>query len=323
MKNSAGYSFVIQESADGRLLSLRAKEDGAAMNWAEGKQLWGTALAPAGVEVSAGRRVLPGGRLRETYRFTNTTAFPIFAQKLDAGIYTTFNDNYETAEICLENRCHTHIYCGGGTAWVMAFRMGGRPPHLGLVLTEGSLGGYSVERDPKTLSNDRGDFILHPQLGVLQPGQTKQVAWELFWFEDRADFEAQLLAGGGGPVVRAAQCTCFAGGRFRFEALLPGGSQGAGAPQVLLDGRPVPCEPVGENGRAGVRCELAADHAGPYPVTVRAGGKEAKALFYASPRLEDLARSRCRFIAQKQQYHDPASPLDGAYLCYDNEEEYI
>ena len=320
MKNNAGYSFVIQESADGRLLSLRAKEDEAAMNWVEGKQLWGTALAPAGVETSAERRILPDGHLQETYRFTNTTAFPIFAQKLDAGIYATFNDNYETAQICLEKRCHTHIFCGGDTAWVMAFRMGGRPPHLGLVLKEGTLAGYSVERDPETLSNDRGDFILHPQLGVLQPGQTKRIVWELFWFEDRADFEAQASRKSGGPFVKAEQCTCFAGGRFRFKALLPGEGRDA---HVLLDGRPVPCEAARENGRAVVRCELSADHAGAYPVTVRADGKESRALFYASPGLEDLVRSRCRFIAQKQQYHDPSSPLDGAYLCYDNEEEAI
>ena len=47
--------------------------------------------------------------------------------------------------------------------------MGGESPHLGLVLTEGALSGYSVERDLSQISNDRGDFLLHPSPMTLAP----------------------------------------------------------------------------------------------------------------------------------------------------------
>ena len=50
--------------------------------------------------------------------------------------------------------------------------MGGEPPNLGLVLTSGSICGYSVERDLERTSNDRGDFILHTAPFSLAPNDT-------------------------------------------------------------------------------------------------------------------------------------------------------
>ncbi|MDR2022361.1 MAG: hypothetical protein LBQ71_03740 [Hungatella sp.] len=70
--------------------------------------------------------------------------------------------------------------------------MGGGAINLGLVLAEGSLKGYSVERDIKNSSNERGDFILHPDNIHLKPGQSYTISWELFWFEDKADFEEKI-----------------------------------------------------------------------------------------------------------------------------------
>ena len=69
----------------------------------------------------------------------------------------------------MTNRCHAHIWCGEEITYVMALRMGGDAPHLGMVVTEGSIGGYSVERDFAKMSNDRGDFLLHPVPITLTP----------------------------------------------------------------------------------------------------------------------------------------------------------
>ena len=41
------------------------------------------------------------------------------------------------------------------------------------------------------------------------------------------------------------------------------------------------------------------------------------------PCLDELAKNRCHFIAENQQYNNPKSKLDGAYLIYDNEEKHI
>ena len=73
----------------------------------------------------------------------------------------------------------------------MAMRMGGEAPNLGLVLTKGSLSGYSVERDLTKMSNDRGDFILHPTPFSLAPGESYSVEWTLFPFSSKEDFFKQ------------------------------------------------------------------------------------------------------------------------------------
>ncbi len=70
----------------------------------------------------------------------------------------------------------------------MALRMGGCPPHLGMVLTRGSLGGYSVERDTRKMSNDRGCFLLHPSPMALMPGEEKEIGLVLFPHRGREDF---------------------------------------------------------------------------------------------------------------------------------------
>lgn len=72
-------------------------------------------------------------------------------------------------------RCHTHIFCGGEASYVMALRMGGQAPHLGLMVTAGSISSYSTERDEGALSNDRGDFILHPVIEPLKPGEVRKL----------------------------------------------------------------------------------------------------------------------------------------------------
>jgi len=45
----------------------------------------------------------------------------------------------------------------------------------------------------------------------------------------------------------------------------------------------------------------------------------AKANVLVLPEFSEFLKKRAYFIAEKQQYHNPASMLDGAYLAYDNE----
>lgn len=105
-------------------------------------------------------------------------------------IYTPFNDHYTNTTDALQNRAHAHVWANGGsTAWVRMDQMGGHGRNLGLVLTEGSLAGYSIEsRDTITLSNTRGVFLLHPSVPALEPGESSSVAWTLFWHDDWEDF---------------------------------------------------------------------------------------------------------------------------------------
>lgn len=121
MKNNM---FLIKENSDGTLIFLSNKNDPYQMNWIEGDHAWGTVIVPEGIKVQVTRTVTEEGNLNEEYKFTNETAFPVFFQNIDIGIYATFNDSYEDAATSLKQRCHTHLYCNGDAAYVMALRMG-------------------------------------------------------------------------------------------------------------------------------------------------------------------------------------------------------
>lgn len=315
-------NFEIIENAQGGMVSLQYKEDETNMNWVQGGNVWGTVKCPEGIEGTITRRILPNGHLEERYEFRNISEFPVFFQSVDVGIYATFNDNYEEAEICMEERCHTHIFCGGASSYVMALRMGGRPPHLGLMVTEGGLEGYSVEREENDLSNDRGDFILHPSVPALRPGERAEIAWELFWFEDREAFERALIDGGKALVMRTGQCTCFIGENIVFDVLCKGSAEFSEI-QVLSNYQAVSFTSRQDGGVTCIHCEIPVEQEGEYNVTVRVGKRQIEAVFYGCVDFRTLVDNRCGFIAEKQQYRGKIASLNGAYLIYDNEDHKI
>lgn len=321
MREMKNDRFLLRLDEEGRVGFLGHVSDETGMNWAEGKEKWGTVTAPAGVQVTAERSFLANGHLQERYCFTNTTDFPVFFKRRDVGIRATFNDNYEDTDVCLAARCHAHISCGRQAFWAMALQMSGRGPHLGMKITEGSVCAYSVEREPEQESNDRGDFILHPQLESLLPGQSARVAFELFWFETEAEFFDTLLETPGLPVVRARQFTWFEGEPVEFEVRASGVT-----PDELFarcERGELHAEAEAVPGGALLRCTLKPGCTGEVKVEVRTPQKATAASFFIAPDLGKLAGARCRFIAEKQQCHAPGSPLDGAFLIYDNQEETI
>lgn len=99
-----------------------------------------------GIEVSV-RRSYEDNVLVEDYTFTNKGGQTAYLS--DVGIYTPFNDNYPSADVCITNRTDAHIWDGDNVAWVNALRMGGSAPHLGLVVTDGR-------------GRRKGDVLLQP-----------------------------------------------------------------------------------------------------------------------------------------------------------------
>ncbi len=288
------------------------------MNWVEGNTEWGTVKAPKGIAVSI-QSEKKDDIIVERYTFTNVTDKDIFTQLKGISIYTPFNDDYLDAKTCMTNRCHAHIWCGENISYVMALRMGGEAPHLGLVLTEGSLGGYSVERDLSQSSNDRGDFILHPSPMALAPGESRNVEWKLFAHAGKADFYNKLRE----------YCPCYIG----VEA----------ANYIVFEGEMIHLEisPVFEYAEEDVRViagerkvdfcirdkviivEESAVEIGERKFQISVAGVKTHCAVLVQERLPELAKKRCRFIAERQQYHNPDSALDGAYLIYDNEEKHM
>lgn len=286
------------------------------MNWVEGATEWGTVRAPKELSVSVSSE-RDGDIVREEYVFTNTTEKTVFTSLRDIGIYTPFNDDYTDSATCVTNRCHTHIRCGEDVSYIMALRMGGDAPHLGLVMTDGSIGGYSVERDISRMSNDRGDFILHPSPTALAPGGSMRIAWTLFPHEGKADFETRLSLYNKDHIsINAEQYIVFLDERIHIELKKASGAENI---KITRGG----CE-VGYTERGGViTIEEQPLMPGEYRYDIDIDGIRTHCTVLVQLPPWELAKRRAGFIADNQQYIKENSHLDGAYLIYDNEEEHM
>lgn len=314
------HTFIWKENDQGELLTLIHREDPYQMNWVKGKKNWGTMVTPEGIQTDVKRELTAEGRIREIYTFRNTTQFPIFPRENEYGIYTTFNDDYlETGE-CMTRRCHTHIFCGKNVSYVMALRMGGCEPHLGLVLTEGSISGYSVEREPDKASNDRGDFILHPDIGVLEPSEEAVIVWELFWHKGENDFYRILYSYPMVPVANLDECTYFLQENMTIKidmaGILPESEW-----KILVNGEKCPFEFSEKENGIHIEVNRKAEREGEYRFQIFYGERETEILCYACPNLDVMTERRVSFIVKKQQYLNTESHLYGAYLIYDRETE--
>jgi hypothetical protein len=231
-------------------------------------------------------RRLRAARLDEEYVLKNVggTDQPIWETR----IFTPFNDNYPDAATCLTRRCHAHVWCGGNVAYVCATRMGGAPPHLGLVVTDGYFAGYSLEgRGWLGCPHARGAIALNARGGTLAPGQSFRMAWTLFWHRGWDDFLAQARAIPGFADVRAARYTLV----------------GKEPPRVTVsDWRAVVGKPDGDL----------------IQVTLPRK-RETWLRVQRVPDVAALVRGRAGFIVKHQQVRNPRSPLHGALLAFDND----
>lgn len=84
------------------------------------------------------------------------------------------------------------------------------------MMLEGALNGYSIQRNEENLSNDRGDFIIHPDIDKLNPGETGKISWELFWFQSREEFKDKILQRKVIPFLDTKQCTWYKGETVKF-----------------------------------------------------------------------------------------------------------
>ncbi len=251
-------------------------------------------------------------RLAGFHTFTNTTDQDIAIR--DLGIYMPFNDNYPDADTCLTRRCNAHVWCGGSTSYVCAMRMGGAAPHLGMVLTNGSVVDYSLQgRDDRYMySQNRGDLILHPEDFTLEPRQCHLLRWVLFWHEGWEDFFRQASEVHDFVRMEAKQYVLFPGEALEVTA------EGREIDAVLVNDVPVP---VTRNGNT-VLAAMPVEQTGEVVVKVHSSEKREtflRALVTLDPL--ELIRRRARFIVEKQQVNDPSDPRDGACLVYDREND--
>lgn len=314
--------FLVKLDENNQIVSLSNVHDRHKMNWVKGGKTWGTIKSNKDLTVTVSRSFTDSGTLMEEYCFRNDTEFDIFTLKEDVGIYATFSDYYTDAATCMSQCCNTHLWCGGAGSYIMALRMGGEAPHLGMILREGGLQGYAVERLETTegpleeLSNHRGDFILCLENFCLRPGERYTLAWELFWFQDKASFEKKLHNTKDFVSIESAGFLLFKGETLKFTVEIGGGAEDASSLQIKRNEERVPFK--WNSGAAVV--EETARMTGEYSYEIRWKGKASYASFLVQPELSALASDRCCFIAERQQHSHEGSCLDGAYLIYDNRE---
>ncbi|MBW3092470.1 hypothetical protein KIH79_05830 [Bifidobacterium sp. 82T10] len=193
-------------------VEIRFGNDPSNMNWLRPDHPYAAVSAPDGIESSV-HMLRDGDSIVTSVTLGNATGKTICAAVGDIGITLPLEDRYwdETDDYSIERHCNAHLFCGGTCSWVLALRMSGKAPHLGLVLTEGALAAYSVSRDFAQYSNDRGCFVLHPEAMEFAPGQTCTISWVIFPCDSREDFFAQ-----------AAERSRFIDARWDRTVVFPG-----------------------------------------------------------------------------------------------------
>lgn len=311
--------FQITEDTDHALSGMVNRQDEYQMNWvAEGRR-WGKIHLPEGIIGIVTREFTEAGNLREKYSFRNATAMDFFLRKNEIGIAVPFPDNYVSADICMTERCHAHIWCGGETTYIYGLRMGGKAPHLGLVLCRGAVNRYSLERNEEASSNDRGSIILHPEISCLKPGESYIVEWELFWFEDRDAFLRRM-----NQFVHVIDVRIDRPIRFSQETLNMHISHLGTAKKeigVWRNGMPVTYRTKERDGVTWIEVMYSQECPEEEEWQIRIGASHTTARTLIISPIDKLAESRCDFITGKQQCRNEGSKLLGAFLIYDNEEK--
>lgn len=265
--------------------------DGTQYAWVTEQHRWGKCYYDAdGDVVVKSERRQDGDDLLETFTFTNTSKRKVTLK--DIGIHTPLNDNYPDAKTCMTSRCNVHIWPGGKAAYVIAMRMNGVGPHLGLMVTEGEICDYEVwERgQEKGMSNFRGVFALCPPDMTLKPGQSYRLQWRLF-AHNGADFDEQMLRRGG-MVARSDKYVYHVGETARVDF-------------TNAKGTKTITRKITEPG------EETVSYAGTHALLLGISGER------------ELIDKRIRFILGHQQMNDTQDPRYGAFMVYDNEGDSI
>lgn len=269
-----------------------------------------------GFKIKITRSFNAQGELIESFNVENTGSTSL--KVVDMGIYTPFKDWYEGgAEVCLTNRCNAHVWAGGyNSSYVNAIRMGAKTPHLGLVITEGSIRHYELINTrslPRKVagSNLRGGITLKVEPATIKPASSYGLTWKVFWHQGYEDFYAKALA--SGTVIAEADKYFIPLGetakmRFKSNEKLENVS-------CSVEGTPVKLK---QNGNI-ITAEYKAIKTGDKTVTLNYGEKKTVINLYFSLPTEKLVKKRVDFIIDKQQMKDKSDLRYGAYMVYDNE----
>lgn len=261
-------------------------------------------------------RFYEGDDLLEEYVITNHNT-----QKVDLrniGINTPFNDNYPDAATCYRARTNAHVWTGQNAAYVNAMHMSGNAPHLGLILTKGSIANYEIKergRD-KAISNTRGVIILNPENITLLPNESYTLAWRIFKHEGNVDFYKKITTYGS-VVARSNKYVYEQGEQACVEFEHAGFLKDV---TIKLNGTTIPY--TQEGNRFIVQSQLNDLGEAVFEMFYENGKQTSVHCLVISDERE-LIRKRADFILKHQQMNNTKDPRYGAYMVYDNEGDSI
>ncbi|RHN09394.1 six-hairpin glycosidase [Bacteroides intestinalis] len=267
------------------------------------------------IRIQIKRRLEEDG-LVERYTFTNIGEEAV--SLYDIGIYTPFNDNYPSAQECMNSRANVQIWEGGNAAYVNAIRMGAYVPHLGLMVTEGAVKSYEIwERGRrKANSHTRGIFALNMPDMQLKPGESYSLEWYIFAHEGNDDFCNKLLE--RGSVLVSCDKYVYQKGevaRVELRSLKP-----LKTCRAMINGVPVAVKRKGNRYIIETPVEQAGEVRFDFYYN---GNRQTHADCLIINSTNELIQKRVNFIRTNQQMNNPADLRDGAYMVYDNEGDSI
>lgn len=300
IEHNWGSGYIISNRGSGRWNAHAP----ASTSRDDGK--WSSSFTPLeGINLDVKR--IFGQHMQETFTFTNTSKEPITITSL--AIQTPFADIYNGAKRALVEAVHTHVFCGGKWAWVLAQPMSGDGTLLGLSVEEGGLWGYSIEtRNTSGSSNNRGHIVLHvtdfarspdafggqPKL-ELQCGQSYTLRWKLSWY-------------GSVPQFLDAVST-----HATFSAYSASADGGCITLQTSNNETPTSSSSKIKLDKMGITYKITASEPGLYPVEVAGGRTE----IYFHPSLRQTVQSRADYILRHQRTRDRPGLLAHALVPVD------
>lgn len=269
-----------------------------------------------------------GGNIKVSNRFKNESNIELFFEQAQVGVVTPFADEYPGAKECMTNRCHTHIWCGlNGASYVCCLKMGNEEENIGLLTTKGGFESYS-QFDTK--SNDRGWFLLHPDMRVIKPKEEYILEYEIFPCQNRENFLERCKGYNNFININAKTYSIFQGEKIEFKVE----SRNLNKLEIRTFFR----EPMSEN----EWCESTKDSMensieilldldnnarvvclpkkrGEYKFVITTEYAKTIAVFYVIENMKEMLKKRVGYIVDYQQFHNKSSHLDGAYLVCDTE----
>lgn len=344
---------IIVEKRSGGLRRISFNHDQNRLNYIAGKRIFGVPYGPATVKqisytdnrITASYRYrdldmdivrqIEGDTITETYTFINNSLRPLSFESGTLGIQTPFNDRYEAASACLKRRCHAHIWCGGNSTYILGEPMNARGACLGLILLEGRIFHYAVDR--KWNSNDRGDFALLLPAITFQKGQRHVIRWQLKKYADREEFIRSLGSTPNFAFVQADRYSITAGEpitctiRHRHPETVEfflGDEKQAGITgrEIVGDTGKITfsIDSIGTSAAETTATNAAASAATTAEKTIKIGygdGAITKLVLQVYRNPMEVIDRRLNFLIDRQQVTDRKSKFYGGFLLYDNETE--